>query len=82
MPKEVQDYFNHMKTNMIKDSLTKMIEHCRRTERKYQEGRGSKSGVEFLNLMLQQGCLKMELYIKLLPIIQDYDTPYTLTLQE
>lgn len=62
------------------DTLDQLIRYCRHQEKEYKEGNGEISGVTFLTEMLTQGAMKMDLYLRVREAVENYTTPYEITL--
>ena len=48
----------------------------------YKEKDGKHSGVELLTELLTQGAMKMDLYLKVREAVENYETPYEITLRD
>ena len=64
------------------DTLDQLIKYCRHTEKEYREKDGKMSGIELLNELLTQGAMKMDLYLRVREVVENYETPYEITLRD
>ena len=64
--------------NAVERTYDSLIRYLRLAQKEYIEKDRAISGVEEMDLMIQKGFLKMSTYIKILPIIQDYNSDYDL----
>ena len=64
------------------DTLYQLIKYCRHTEKEYKEKDGKHSGVELLTELLTQGAMKMDLYLRVREAVENYETPYEITLRD
>lgn len=64
------------------DTLDQLIRYCRHVEKEYKEKDGEHSGLAMLGELLKQGAMKMDLYLKVREAVENYNTPYEITLRD
>ncbi len=60
----------------IEKTFIEMIEFLRHKQKEYILNNGLISGIDTAKQMLSEGSITMEMYISMLPAIENYDTPY------
>ncbi len=73
---EISDLLKEQHKDNIKSTIEKMIEFYRRIEKEFQEGKCETSGVDMLNLLLQDGSMKFNMFLKVRHAVLYYNAPY------
>ena len=86
MTKEEEERIN---AYLIKDfkitrdiEFHKVVDYLRHIQKEYVEGKGRFSGSGHLLSMVQEGSITLEFAISILPAIEEYKIPYTLSVRE
>ena len=78
-----KDMMSLMKASYEDDAirtLDQMIKHLRYVEERYKKGESEHSGLLLLGELLKQGTIKMDMYLKIREIVENYNTPYEIVL--
>lgn len=73
---EISDLLKDQHKENIKDTIERMIEFYRRIEKEFQEGKGESSGLDMLNLLLQEGSMNFNMFLKIRHAVLYYNSPY------
>ena len=73
-----KDILDVQYSNMVKETLDKLIMYCRQMQKSFMEEDGSISGVHVLAEMLQNGSIPISMYMNILPAVERYNKPYEL----
>lgn len=68
------------KEENLKVSLYQLVDYCRYKQEQWEKGIGEQSGLEFLQQMLNTGCLPLSNYLSLYPAIENYKDPYEINI--
>ena len=65
----------------VVEALDQLIRHCRHVEKEYREGNREFGGVYLLGELVKQGTMKMSLYLRVREAVENYTTPYEITVR-
>ena len=79
---EIELYWEATQPETYNRAINDLIRYCRRLQEEDEIAvvYENISGEKFLYEMVQNGALKLSVYLSILPAVIDYKTPYTLNL--
>lgn len=64
------------------NTLSQLLDYCRYCQEKYDKGESEYSGINVLDQILKDGRIKMSMYVPVRYAIENYNTPYTITIDD
>ena len=64
----------------FEQGLENLVDYLRGIQELYENDEANESGIMCLNTMLEQGTINLQLYTSIKPAVEDYRSPYTLTI--